>query len=382
MKFTKFIALIAITGLAINASAYQDGTLRRVAQNDEPTTGVVILNSNSNLNTSESTSRAEGTSKAVAQPVTVVEASPVSESRAEALRKARVNEEVSTEQKIVEKLEDSRLQEEKARADRLFGNKLDPQPVQQQQQAVIVAPAPAPAPAPVVEQKPVQATTVTIEKVEIIQPKEEAKVEKAEVVESKMEAPAVEKVEAAPSRYFVSGQVGNLSYQASNIKSNYGLGVAIGTIIDDRWAVELAYFYSNHTVDTFWQEGLYRQLDQNDISASGKYYVFPGKFRPYVGGSITYIDRKYTDRVKDSYAWFYNPSTTEANTQAVDMGVLAGADFFLSNNLIIGGGIDYNFNVMNNNPIKFDEYTNQPANTKELETIGYYSVKVNAKFMF
>ena len=56
------------------------------------------------------------------QPVTEVEASPLSESRAEMLRKARRQTEVQTEQKIVEKLEASRLADEKKRAKKLYVN--------------------------------------------------------------------------------------------------------------------------------------------------------------------------------------------------------------------------------------------------------------------
>jgi hypothetical protein len=122
MKFTTLVALVAIVSMAGKANAQGDGALRRVAQNDEATKEVNI-NINTNANTN---SAAQAQQQAVQQPTTVVEASPVVESKAEVLRKQRQNAELATEQKIVEKLEDSRLQEEKARADRLFGDRLDP----------------------------------------------------------------------------------------------------------------------------------------------------------------------------------------------------------------------------------------------------------------
>ncbi len=73
MQFTKLIALVAITGLAINASAYSDGTLRRgytVAANDttavseaQPTQGVVILNTNTNTNSASNAAKADAARK-------------------------------------------------------------------------------------------------------------------------------------------------------------------------------------------------------------------------------------------------------------------------------------------------------------------------------
>lgn len=364
MKFTKTIAIIAISVLAVSASANNDGTLRRntmVAQGDQTAT--------------------QAQQQAVQQPVTVVEAAPVVESKAEVLRKTRQDAEVQTEQKIVEKLEDSRLQEERQRADRLFGNKMDAPAA-----AVVAAPAPAPAApilapvaAPViVQEKPAQPAQVTIEKVEIIQPT--AKAEKLEpVAESKMETKAETLVESR-SRYYVSGLAGNINYSASNVKSNYGLGVAVGTIIDDKWAVELSYFYSNHNIDDLWQQTVYHKLDQSDISGAAKYYFLSGKLKPYAGGSVTYINRKYTDRVYQYYYPGNNYSTTES-TSAINAGVLGGVDFALSDSFMLGAGADYSFNVMNVNSFNERAY-NLPSGSQELEKMSYWTIKVTGKFVF
>ena len=118
------------------------------------------------LNQATPTSNAEATNQnsgqAVAQqtqvqkqPTTYIEASPLKKSRADQIREARQQVEADTESKIVEKLEVSRMEDEKRRADVLFGEKFN-QVGQQQSQAVVIAPAPvavvAPAPiaAPVV----------------------------------------------------------------------------------------------------------------------------------------------------------------------------------------------------------------------------------------
>ena len=59
------------------------------------------------------------------QPTTVIEASPLTESKAETIRKARQDAELATEQTIVEKLEMSRMEDEKRRAEVLFGDKFN-----------------------------------------------------------------------------------------------------------------------------------------------------------------------------------------------------------------------------------------------------------------
>lgn len=385
MKFTSLVATVAIIIFAVNANAYNDGTLRRgasdvkVAQNDTTTTANKDVNININTNAQQASQ----------QPTTVVEAAPIAESKAEGLRKARQDAEVGTEQKIVEKLEESRLQEEKARADRLFGNKLDSQPAAAPAPAPVVA-APPPAPAP---EKPAQ---VTIEKVEIVTPAPVAPIaEKAEpVAESKVDVKE-EKEEAKPAKYYVSGLAGNLSYQASNVRSNYGLGVAVGTILDERVAIELSYFFSNHTINDIWSGAIYHKLDQSDVTASGKYYILNGKLKPYVGGSVSYINRKYEERLYPGYGygwggWGYNSGYNTINsetTQSVNMGALAGVDFAFTEQFMIGLGVDYNFNVMTMNNLGntqyyYGYYGNSIPGTQQLEKINYYGIKANAKFTF
>jgi hypothetical protein len=388
MKFTSLVATIAIIAFAVNANAYSDGTLRRgsdvkVAQNDTTATSAKEVNININTNSAQAQAAAQ-------QPATVVEAAPVAESKAEGLRKARQDAEVQTEQKIVEKLEDSRLQEERSRADKLFGNKLDAQPAAAPAPVPApVAAAPAPAPAP---EKPAQ---VTIEKVEIIQPAAPVAVEKAEPAgQSKADIQDEKKDESAP-KYYVSGLAGNLSYQANNVHSNYGLGVAVGTIIDERIALELSYFYSNSNIDDIYSGAVYHKLDQNDIAVSAKYYLLKGKLKPYIGGSASYISRKYQDRLYPQYSYYGSNSygDTSETTQAVDLGVLAGVDFAINDQFMVGLGLDYNFNVMtmnnlnNNTSYYYGGYgygynNGLPSNVQQLEKISFYAIKVNGKFTF
>jgi hypothetical protein len=400
MQFSKFVAIIAILGVGLQANAYTDGSLRRgytVAQNDttavsesQPTQGVVILNTNTNTNSASNAAKANAQQSQTATqiPTTVVEANPVSESRAEAMRRARQNAELQTEQKIVEKLEESRLREENERAERLFGNKLEGSAASATATAVatpdgaaaaatataVAAPVAPVVVEPVKEEQP----TVNIEKVEIITPvKEEAPVAETKMV---LEEPKQE----GKDKFYVSPMLGVPSYNASNVKSNYALGLALGTILkNDKIALEGTFLYSNHSVDTFWMHPIYKNLDQYDFSAAAKYYVFPGPLRPYAGVSMTYIYRQYSDRVQDNTnpGWQVNPYSQSEESHAVNVGLLAGADFALNENVMIGAGMDWNFNIMSKADINYSSYS-LPSNSKPLEEIDYYTLKINAKISF
>jgi hypothetical protein len=392
MQFTKLIAIIAITSLGLAAQA-QDGTLRRgtlVAANDttavseaQPSQGVVILNTNTNTNTATNAAKANAQQSQTATqiPTTVVEANPVSESRAEAMRRARQNAEVQTEQKIVEKLEESRLKEENERAERLFGNKLESTSAATATAVATPTGAAATATAvtttvaePVKEEKKDE-PTVNIEKVEIVTPvKEEA---------APVSTVAIDEVKPveAKDKFYVSPILAVPSYDASNVKSNYGLGIALGSILKNNIGIEGTFLYSNHTVDTYWQAPIYSDLDQYDFSASAKYYVFPGQLRPYAGVSLTYIYRQYQDRVQSGSAWLANPYSQTEETHAVNAGILGGVDFAINDNVMIGAGFDWNFNIMSKSDFNYSSY-NLPANSKPLEEIDYYTLKLNAKISF
>lgn len=369
MKFTNLVALFAIVAMAADAVAANDGLLRRaqpsqsVAQNDS----------------------------AQAQPTTVVEAEPVLDSKAERLRKARMGQEVQTETKIVEKLEESRLKEEQQRAERLFGDKLEPvtAPVPAPAPAAQATPPPAPAPA---EPKAPQQVNI-----QIIQPvpekREEKPVERAEraerperldsiTAESAMETPD----ESAPMTakpYYVSGMLALPTYGVGNMKTNYGLGFTVGTLVNPNWALEGSLIYSNHNIDTFWDFNLYREMSQYDIQAVAKYNIMTGNLRPYVGGGAAYVYRKYNDRIKDprlQYVTFQN-SPQSLDTHTVNLVLVGGVDFDINQSFGIGAGLDYNKPVMARNTPNFTNY-GLPSDSKPVEEFDYYTFKINARYNF
>ncbi|PWU17424.1 MAG: hypothetical protein C5B49_08895 [Bdellovibrio sp.] len=81
-------------------------------------TATAAANDNSNSNTPTSTMVQK-------QPVTVIESSPLVEAKIDRFRKVRQDEEVKTEQKIAEKLELSRIEDERRRTEVLFGDRLN-----------------------------------------------------------------------------------------------------------------------------------------------------------------------------------------------------------------------------------------------------------------
>jgi outer membrane protein W len=406
MKFTKIVAIVAILSVAAQASAADVGSSEQAVM------------------TVQTVSKPQP----VAQPVLVVEASPASDSRAESLRKARQGVEVQTEQKIVEKLEESRLKEEQARAQRLFGNKIENSEgaapssdatssstsatvpagsstvVTPASGVVVVTPAAA-QPTQVAPPPAAQPTQVTIEKIEIVQPAAPAAPAPAPVAQpaSPAVAPAVaapvmeepkspvaenkidsedEADDAAPSKtFYVTGVVGAVNYRATNVRSNGAIGVGAGMLLPNNWALEGSYVYSSHQIDTFWQPNIYRDMDQHDLQAVTKYYFPFNNLKPYVGAGLTYSIRKYSDRMINSSAWWVNPYTTHEETQALSLGILGGADFQVSKNFLIGGGVEWNTNVFNNNSIVFSDY-GLPPNTRAIEEIDFVTLKLNAKMTF
>jgi hypothetical protein len=112
------------------------------------------------------------------------------------------------------------------------------------------------------EPKAEKATQVTIEKVEIVQPaaakedkddsaaKQDAAIT-APVAESKLDMPKLDEKPAA-QKFVIGAILAAPQYSADNVKSNYGLGFSIGTIVDEHFGLEGSFLYSNYYIDTFW----------------------------------------------------------------------------------------------------------------------------------
>lgn len=313
------------------------------------------------------------------QPTTFVEASPMVESRADQMRKSRMDAEGQTETKIVEKLEQSRLDDEKRRADVLFGNKFDQlnnkqeeqqqqlvQPVQPVQPTVIQVPVQTIAPPPV-EQKDVLTREAIREELQ-----------SALKVEQDVPETAVE------TKYF-SALLGMPDHpDSSNIRGNYSLGAIFGTKYDDTYAVEGAFVFSNYTMNPIYYNGYVApDMDVNQYSGSIgiKYFMFSGMVKPFVGGLGQYTYRTF-QWANTGYAQYYTNSSNETstNSHAIDLGVNVGADVTFNSKFTVGFDYRYFFNLSSRRNQSAFAY--QPYYGTALEQLNSTLVSVTAKVQF
>lgn len=275
------------------------------------------------------------------QPTTLIEASPLTESRAEQIRKARQDAEVQTEQKIVEKLEASRMEDEKKRADVLFGNKFSQlqdqsqqqqqQPVQQVQQPVYVQPAP-------------------VQQVQVQQKQDDNSTRDMVREEIRAAMKTEDEVADAPieTRYF-GAMAGIGDYpDVRNVHGNYSLGASFGTIYDNSLIVEGSFMYSNYSVDQLvFVGGNYYggSVDMNQYSGalSAKYQFLSGLIRPILGGVVQYSYRTFAWNGNGN-GYSYTSSDT-ADSHAIDVGVVTGVDLAFNSKFSLGLDFRYLWNL-------------------------------------
>ncbi|MFP5520754.1 MAG: hypothetical protein ACLGGX_12685 [Bdellovibrionia bacterium] len=307
------------------------------------------------------------------QPTTLIEASPITESRAEAIRRARQDAELETEQKIVEKLEAARMEDERRRAQALFGDRFNStqetqQPAQPAVQAAPVVVAPAAAPV-------VVAAPLTVEEVD----KEFATRDMVrEELRAALDEEKTAEIEPTTSRYF-SATLGIGDYpDVKNVKGNYAFGAAFGTKYDDAMIVEGSFTLANYSVDTLDYYGNYPlyTVDVNQYSAglAAKYQFFSGMVRPVVGGLVQYSYRTFA--WSDTYN-YYGDET--ANSHAIDLGVLAGADLEFSPKFSLGFDFRYMFNMSSRTSGSNYWYG---YNSNPIEKLQYYVMGLSAKVNF
>lgn len=271
------------------------------------------------------------------QPTTLIEASPLTESRAEQIRKARQDAEVQTEQKIVEKLETARMEDEKKRADVLFGDKFQqmantPQQVQQVQQV----------------QAPVAVQQMPVQQVEAQPQKDDDSTRDLVREEIRAAMKAEDEAPEAPieTRYFGAlAGVGDYP-DVQNVHGNYALGAQFGTIYDSSTIVEGSFFYSNYSVDQIVNNGFgyySGSVDMNQYTAAlaGKYQFLSGLIRPIVGGLVQYSYRTFSWN-PNGYGYY---SSNTAASHAIDVGAIAGVDLAFTPKFTLGLDFRYLWNM-------------------------------------
>lgn len=353
------VAHAQVNNESLNAEV--DAEIDKMYVPSQPTIQSVPTIQNVNINRQQSVQK---------QPVTLIEASPLASSNAEAIRKGRQDEEMRTESRIVEKLEQSRMEDEKRRADVLFGDKfeaLNNKPAVQAvvvQQEAIVAPSSNVQAQPIVIQQGLSKDDIGAEVRAALEDKEKADNATTSLFETK---------------YF-SAMAGAPQYaDAQTIKGSYSLGLALGTT-NDYFQVEGGFIYSTYNIDRAQYLSQHNQIytadflmNQYQTYVSAKYQLLAGTIRPSIGGLVSYSYRKY---VSDSYTTYGSPGTEFGHSSAIDLGITGGMDIVLSQRFALGADLKYMFNMSAN--INGDT----APGAKSPEKLNYYIMGVSAKMMF
>ncbi|QDK37399.1 hypothetical protein [Bdellovibrio sp. NC01] len=318
------------------------------------------------------------------QPTTVIEASPLTESRADQIRKSRQDAEVQTEQKIVEKLEQSRMEDEKRRADVLFGDKFNQMNNRQQQQEV---------PVQVQQQaQPVQVQQVPVQQVQ--EPKENTR----DIIREELAAAMKTETEAAQApietKYVaVMAGIADLP-DVRNVKGNYSLGVSFGNKYDNL-ILEGTFLYSNYTVDQGAANGysysyaypysniyIPMNVDVNQYTGqlAGKLQLFSGIIRPVVGALVSYSYRTFAwANNNNGYAY---SNDTSASSHAIDVGALAGVDLEFNPKYSLGLDFRYMWNMSSRINADNNTWLNAPSYGTPIEKLQYYVMSVVGRVNF
>ncbi len=308
----------------------------------------------------------------ITQPETVVVAQPLSSSTADQMRKSREEAELLTEQRIAERLEQSRLEDEKRRVEAIFGGGLNT--VEKKESAkseekkapqVIVVTSPAEVAHPVHVEETKVAPSATIEEVK-------------EAVRTELKASIPEK-EVKKSRMYMAGQLGMMDYQSADVDTKSSIGISIGSLSESNFSFEVDFLYSNHYVnDTYW---VYREMDQYNLGLTARYNLAIGKIRPNVGFALSYTVRDYSAPrdYADGYSYDFIGSM---KSNAFDAGLVTGVSVAVTDDMELG--LEYKY--MSNLSYKYedeDEF-NAPGyrNRQQLEDQNYDVWGVSLRYMF
>lgn len=329
-----------------------------------PQAGIVILNN-------QKSTQSSGQAVIQDQPTNVIEDSPLTMSSAERRRRERQSMELQTEQKIVEKLEEARMEDERARSERLFNQGFgsgNNQPVQQQvaPQAVQVIQAPP----QVVEVAPVQ-----------IQ-KEEPKVNVKDEIRAALDEMKPKETPKQTS-YYVQGLVGIGEYpDAINVRGNVATGFSLGLVTPERLVAEGTFQFSEYDIEDM-QAGYsygyppFKTLSQYNFSAAIKYQILGGKLRPVVGAIAGYTYRSYQEQ-----QFYYIGNVQSVSTNAFDVGALVGLDVQLTDSFAIGFDFRWMKNIAYRENSDYQASFVYPRAGKAVEELNYYLGSLTGKFTF
>jgi hypothetical protein len=369
---------LAILLSVVGAQAQSQSSQKRLVQIDEttgelvevtpsetaqtaPQAGIVILNN-------QKSTQSSGQAVIQDQPTNVIEDSPLTMSSAERRRRERQSMELQTEQKIVEKLEEARIEDERARGDRLFnqgfgsGNNQPAQPQVAPQTVQVIQ-----APRQVVEVAPVE--------------KQEPKVNVKEEIRAALDDM---KPKRAPKQtsYYVQGLVGIGEYpDAINVRGNLATGFSFGMVTPERLVAEGTFQYSEYDIEEM-QYGYsyfppFKSLSQYNFSTAIKYQILGETIRPVIGGVAGYTYRSYQEQ-----QYYYTGNIRSVSTNAFDVGALVGLDLQLTDSFAVGFDFRWMWNVTYGENSDYQASFVYPRPGKAVEELSYYLGSLTGKFTF
>ncbi len=376
IRVLAIIMLMHSTAALAQAGA-QSGSQKRLVQIDESTgdlvevaqvapqaTAPIVINNN------QKSTQGSAQTAIQEQPTTVIEDSPLSMSSAERRRRERQSLELQTESRIVEKLEEGRMEDERRRSERIFnqsfGSGDHAQPAPQQIQ-VLQAPPSVPV---------VTSVVAPVAPVEVV--KAEPKVNVKEELRAALEE-MKPKEESKLTEYYVQGLVGMGNYpDAINIRGNVSTGFSVGIVTPERIVAEGTFQYSQFDIETMTSNPPFKTLSQYNFSAAMKYQILSGRVRPVVGAIAGYTYRSYRDQVYYSYS----SNVGNASTNAFDVGGLVGLDVQLTNSFSLGADFRYMKNVAYRQNSDYQRSFVYQGAGRAVEEIDYYLSSLVARFIF
>lgn len=306
------------------------------------------------------------------RPTTYVDSSPLDESKAARMRRRREAVEAETEMRIVEKLEQDRMDSEKQRASRIFGDKLERQQDRQ--------PAPA----------PVQPQVILVNPAERELEKEDYKQDIREVVreikeEENRSKHSYEEEDIDDSSTFLKiASGGNFYRGVDNIKGGYHVTGAFGWDYASGLAVEIGaglakfdLYDCGYAGSGCAYSGNVKEIQQVNVNLMTTYRFgnfTRSRITPVIGALSSVVFRDYSGGL----------SNGDMKSLALDLGVMGGAEIRLSNRLSVTADLSYMMNILkdvdSNSPSSFGFYNN-PYST-DVEELNYFNLAIGLKFLF
>ena len=408
MKYINVLAVLAMLPVAVMAAnnfddevnaeldRMYDATATKTANTSKPaalpSAVQVNVTNASSQGQSQGADQVQTVTQAQKQPTTIIEASPLTESRADRIRKARQEVEVQTEQKIVEKLELSRIEDERRRSEILFGDKFNQMNASQAAPAVapVVVATPTPAPvvaAPVVVAAPTPAPVQEVAPVVVAPVAKEERLSKEDVrneVSAALEDFNKEK-DKKTDKWTMGALLGVGEYpDAINVKGSYAVGFTAGKKFQDRMIVEGSFLYSNYSVEQVYGGGVVQgqfypritSMDQYSAGMTAKYQLWQAALRPVVGATLAYTYRAFTDTQFSAY-------NSDATSHALDVGGVIGADLEVSETFSLGLDMRYMMNLTSKTSSNFqNSIIYQNKNTTPIEKFNYYTLGLVGRTTF